>query len=148
MSPAPSSGVLDHPVVLFDGVCNLCNSSVLFIIDRDPGAKFRFAAQQSEIGQQLLAEFGIPVSAKTADSIVLIAAGRAFRDSTAVLRIGAGLGGPWRLLSVLRVIPRPIRDLAYTFLATHRYRWFGRTEACRIPTPELRSRFLDAAVPA
>jgi predicted DCC family thiol-disulfide oxidoreductase YuxK len=147
MSTAAASDALDHPVVLFDGVCNLCNRSVLFLIDHDPAAKFRFAAQQSPVGQELLAQFGVPTSAETADSIVLIESGRAFRDSTAVLRIVAGLGGPWRLLGGLRIVPRPIRDLAYRFLATHRYRWFGRTEACRIPTPELRSRFLDAAVP-
>ena len=130
-----------HPIVLFDGVCNLCNASVNFIIDRDPHDRFRFAALQSERGVALLAEHGHTVSAEP-DSIVLVEGGRIFERSTAALRIARHLRGAWKLLYGFMIVPRPLRDLVYRFIARHRYRWFGRTEACRVPTPELRARFL------
>ena len=115
-------------VVLFDGVCNLCHASVLFVIDRDPRAHFAFAALQGEE-----AELG---------SVLLVEGGRVYARSTAALRIARRLRGAWPLLSVLVVVPRPIRDAVYDWIARNRYRWFGRQEACRIPTPELRSRFV------
>jgi predicted DCC family thiol-disulfide oxidoreductase YuxK len=136
------SGDAGHPIVLFDGVCNLCNASVRFIIERDPSARFKFAAQQSGAGQALLAEHGLALDEGVSDSIVLIEHGQMWRESAAALRIVSGLGGPWRVLGWLRVIPRPVRDMGYHFLARNRYRWFGKTEECRIPTPELRARFL------
>ena len=128
-------------VILFDGVCNLCNGSVLFVIDRDPRARFRFAALQSDIGGDLLARSGY--RGRALDSIVLLEDGRVFDRSTAALRIARRLRGGWPLLAAFLVVPRPIRDAVYEWIARNRYRWFGREESCRIPTPELRHRFLD-----
>jgi predicted DCC family thiol-disulfide oxidoreductase YuxK len=128
------------PVILFDGVCNLCNASVLFVIDRDPRGQFAFAPLQSEHGMALLREHGYRGDALT--TVLLLEDGRLYDRSTAALRIARRLSGLWPLLSAFRVVPRPIRDVVYDWLARHRYRWFGRTDACRVPTPELRSRFL------
>ena len=131
----------DHPILLFDGVCNLCNGSVQFIIDRDPEAVFRFAALQSEIGQQLLTHFELPV--KELSSVVLIQDGRTYTHSDAPLKVVENLNGWWKLLRVFRPLPRFLRDGVYNWIAKNRYRWFGREESCRMPTPELRQRFLD-----
>lgn len=131
----------EEPVILFDGVCNVCAWSVRFVIERDPGAVFRFAPLQSEAGGRLLRRCGLPEDAL--DSLVLVTEGKAWRESDAALRICAGLRPPWRWLRILLLVPRPLRDCAYRFLARNRYRWFGRTEACLIPTPELQSRFLE-----
>lgn len=131
----------DPSIVLFDGVCNLCNHSVHFIIDRDPHQQFRFASLQSDHGRQLLEHHGLP--AEQLDSIVLIEAGRAYLRSSAALRIARRLKWPWKIFYLGVVIPRPIRDAIYRWIAANRYRWFGKEETCRIPTPELRSRFLS-----
>ncbi|MCI0570397.1 MAG: thiol-disulfide oxidoreductase DCC family protein [Myxococcaceae bacterium] len=128
-------------VVLFDGVCNLCNGAVNFIIDRDPEAHFHFASLQSPAGTALMEGHGLKVQEEP-ESIVLLEAGQLFVRSTAALRIARHLRGAWRLLYLLVLVPRPLRDAAYRFIARHRYRWFGRTEACRVPTPELKARFL------
>ena len=127
-------------VVLFDGVCNLCHASVLFVIDRDPRAHFAFAALQGEEAARLLAARGY--EGAELGSVLLVEGGRVYARSTAALRIARRLRGAWPLLSVLVVVPRPVRDAVYDWIARHRYRWFGRQEACRIPTPELRSRFV------
>jgi predicted DCC family thiol-disulfide oxidoreductase YuxK len=134
-------GTGDASVVLFDGVCNLCNASVSFIIDRDPAGRFRFAALQSEAGRELLERHGRPVTA-TPESVVLVEAGRVYEQSTAALRIARRLKGGWKLLYAFALVPRPLRDLVYRWIARNRYRWFGREEACRRPTPELERRFL------
>lgn len=131
---------MDHPVVLFDGVCNLCNATVTFLIDRDPAARFRFASLQSDEGRTLLDRHGID-PART-DSVVIVEDGRAWVESDAALRIARHLPWPWRAARVFRLVPRPVRDTAYRWVARNRYRWFGRQEACRMPTPDLRSRFL------
>src|SRR4051812_20712440 len=130
-----------HPVVLFDGVCNLCNASVQLIIDRDPAAHFRFASLQSDVGQQLLAQVGAPP--ETPDSVLLVENGKLYIESEAALRIARHLRGPLRLTWVLLAVPHQLRDPAYRFIARNRYRWFGKSESCRVPTPELRARFLD-----
>jgi predicted DCC family thiol-disulfide oxidoreductase YuxK len=130
----------EHATVLFDGVCNLCNGSVLFVIDRDPAGYFRFVALQSDTARRLLAEHGGPPP--DLSSIVLVEGGRVYTRSTAALRIARRLTGPWRLLHVCLLIPHPIRDAVYDWVARNRYRWFGREEACRLPSPELRARFL------
>lgn len=127
--------------ILFDGVCNLCNGFVQFVINRDPTGRFRFAALQSEAGKALLATHGIAVPAEP-ESIVLVADGRVYTHSAAVLRILRGLSGGWPLLSFGRVLPRFLRDAAYRFVARNRYRWFGREETCMLPTPGLTQRFL------
>lgn len=147
-SSAPKSlsqtdvGVAAAPdIILFDGVCNLCNGFVQFVIRRDPTALFRFAALQSEAAQALLAAHNLTPAA-TPDSVLLLSGGRLYSHSTAVLRIARRLGGIWRLVGVGWVLPRAGRDALYRFVARNRYRWFGRQEQCMLPTPELKSRFL------
>jgi predicted DCC family thiol-disulfide oxidoreductase YuxK len=140
MSDSPGDG---HPVVLFDGVCNLCDAAVTFLIDRDPEGRLRFASLQSAAGRRVLAEAGMRPEEGDPRSIVFVEKGRPYAQSTALLRIVRHLRAPWPLLAVLAVLPRPVRDALYRFGAARRYRWFGRMEACRVPTPELRERFLE-----
>ena len=128
-------------IILFDGVCNLCNGFVQFVIARDPAARFRFAALQSAAGASLLRDAG--VSGSPLDSIVLVAGGRAYIRSAAALRILRGLRFPWPLAYVLIAVPPFIRDRVYDFIAARRYRWFGRREVCMVPTSDLRRRFLS-----
>ncbi|SMB97793.1 putative thiol-disulphide oxidoreductase DCC [Hymenobacter roseosalivarius DSM 11622] len=128
-------------VILFDGVCNLCNGFVQFVIAHDTGGHFRFTSLQSEAGQKLLAHHATTV-APTPETVVLIERGQVFTHSTAVLHILCGLGGAWQLLYVGMVLPRALRDALYRFVARHRYQWFGRQESCMLPTPELAQRFL------
>jgi predicted DCC family thiol-disulfide oxidoreductase YuxK len=127
-------------VVLFDGVCNLCNASVNFIIDRDPAGHFKFAALQSEAASGMLAPCG--PSGEALSSVVLLEEGRCYERSAAALRIARRLSGAWPLLYAFVVVPRPLRDAVYDWVARNRYRWFGKRDACRLPTPELRARFL------
>ncbi len=129
-------------IVLFDGVCNLCNGAVQFVVDRDPQAIFRFAALQSEAATRLLAERGIMVDVNAPDSIVLIEGGKVYQRSDAALRIAQKLSAAWPAMYAFIVVPRFVRDAVYKFIAQHRYLWFGRTEVCRVPTPELRARFV------
>ncbi len=131
-------------IILFDGVCNLCSRSVRFVIARDPHAHFRFAALQSDAARRICAERGIPMpTALDPDSIVVIANGKALERSDAALAIAARLPFPWTLLRVFRATPRGLRDWLYRLIARNRYRWFGRTDACMMPTPEIRARFID-----
>ncbi|MHC5004558.1 MAG: thiol-disulfide oxidoreductase DCC family protein [Planctomycetota bacterium] len=131
----------DPLIVLFDGVCGLCNRTVQFIIRRDRLAVFRFAPLQSARGRALLEPFGM--DADDLSTIVLIDGDRRLVRSDAALAIARRLRRPWSWLgAVLRIVPRPLRDLAYRFVARHRYRWFGRTDRCVAMTPEHRDRFL------
>ena len=137
---SPSSS---HPVILFDGVCNLCNGWVNFVIDRDPTARFRFASLQSDEALDLLESVGHPIGQRSEpDSILLIDGDRVFHRSDAVLRILGDLSGAWPILGAFWIIPRFIRDSAYNLIARNRYSWFGRTDACRVPEEDLMSRFL------
>lgn len=132
----------DKQLILFDGVCNLCNSSVLFVIKHDKEDKFLFAPLESEIGQQLIAEFNIDTE-KT-DSILLynpIKQSISYK-STAALRIAKQLGFPLNLMVLFIIIPAFMRNWVYDFIAKHRYKWFGKKASCMIPTPELKSKFL------
>ena len=131
-------------IILFDGVCNLCNGFVQFVIQHDAAGRFRFAALQSAAGQAVLAAHGVDAAAVAAepDSVLLEYGGQLYSHSEAVLRIAQGLGWPWRALLLGRLLPRPWRDAAYRFVARHRYRWFGRQDSCWLPTPELKARFL------
>lgn len=131
---------MDQPVIVFDGVCNLCNSFVDFLVRRDPDGIFQFASNQSEAGEEILGQ--VDITDFEADTIVLVQDGTAYVRSTAVLRIAGQLGLPWKLLRVFLVVPAPIRDFFYRLVAKNRYRVFGQRETCRIPTPEERSRFL------
>lgn len=132
-----------HAVVLFDGVCNLCDGLVNFLIEHDPEGTLRFAALQSEAASPYLERCRL--TAGLLEGIVLVEADRFSSESTAVLRIFWRLGGPWRIVAALLVVPRPIRNAAYRWIARNRYRWFGRRDACRVPTPELEGRFLPGA---
>ena len=127
-------------LVLFDGVCNFCNASVQFILRHDHRQVFSFAPIQSEPGQRIFRAQGLdPADAQT---FLVVSHGRVLLRSEAALEVARQLGGAWRLLGVLRIVPRAWRDWAYTLLARNRYRWFGRRETCLIPTPEVRQRFL------
>jgi predicted DCC family thiol-disulfide oxidoreductase YuxK len=127
-------------IILFDGVCNFCNSSVNFIIARDTAGYFKFAPLQSEIGEKLLAENG--VDKVETDSVVLIEDGQVYTHSTAALRVARRLDGAWKWLYYLIFVPRIIRDGAYKLFARYRYRLFGKKDECMLPTPEIRARFL------
>ncbi|SFT02008.1 Predicted thiol-disulfide oxidoreductase YuxK, DCC family [Zhouia amylolytica] len=129
-------------IILFDGVCNLCNSTVLSVIKRDKKDSFRFASLQSDIGMQLTKERGIDT--QKIDSIILIDPGSAyFVKSTAALEIAKEFGGFMGFMgSVLLFIPGSVRDMVYNFIAKNRYRWYGKKEQCMVPTPELRDKFL------
>ena len=126
--------------ILFDGVCNLCNGFVQFVIAHDPAARFRFAALQSPAAAALLREARAP--APLPDSIVLLQNGRVYVRSAAALRIARELGFPWALAYGLIVVPPVVGDRVYDFIAARRYRWFGRRETCMVPTPDLERRFL------
>lgn len=127
-------------IILFDGVCNFCNGSVNFIIERDRGKYFKFAPLQSEIGQRLLSEHGIDKT--DTDSVVLIEDGKAYIRTTAALRIARKLSGAWHLFYGFIIVPSFIRDFFYKLFAKNRYKMFGKQEACMMPTPEIRERFL------
>lgn len=127
-------------IVLFDGVCNFCNASVNFIIERDRKGYFKFAPLQSGIGEALVDKYGIDTS-KT-DSIIVVEDDKAYTHSTGALRIARHLDGIWSWSYVFIAVPRPIRDLFYKLFAKYRYRLFGRQDACMMPTPEIRARFL------
>ena len=127
-------------IILFDGVCNFCNGSVNFIIKRDTGNYFKFAPLQSEIGQKLLNKYNID-RAQT-DSVVLIENGAAYTRTNAVLKIVRKLRGAWRLFYGFIIVPSFVRDYFYKQFAKYRYKMFGKTEACMLPTPEIRARFL------
>lgn len=130
----------DHPILLFDGVCNLCQASVQWVLKRDKAGIFRFASLQSETGQQQLTRFGL--AGEAFDTVVLVAGARIFTRSDAALEILRRLGIPWSWLSVLRWIPRPLRNAVYDWVARNRYRWFGKKELCWLPRPEWSDRFL------
>ncbi len=126
-------------IILFDGVCQFCDRSVQFIIKRDKKGHFKFASLQSDLAKQLLSQYNV---AKDVDSLVLLDGNNYYIKSTAVLRICKNLSGFWKLGYLLLVIPRPFRDFVYQLIAKNRYNWFGKKEACTIPSPEMRKRFL------
>ncbi len=128
-------------VVLFDGVCNFCNRSVAFIAAHDPGAHFFFAALQSDVARRLIALAGSKDNLP--DSVALIEDGQIYTHPIAALRILRRLRFPWPLFYVLIVLPKWLRNGVYSWVARHRYGWFGKQDACMVPTPALRSRFLS-----
>jgi predicted DCC family thiol-disulfide oxidoreductase YuxK len=132
---------LDHPIILFDGVCNLCNGAVQFVIRRDQQRKFRFASLQSNVGQSYLQRFGIKSDVY---SIILIQDDRVFDRSSAALEIAKNLSGVWPAFYTLKIIPKFLRDIVYNFIARRRYEWFGKKDECMIPSPELKDRFLES----
>ncbi len=127
-------------IILFDGVCNFCNSSVNFIMARDKRNVFKFAALQSEPGIELQKKFNLDPN--DLQSFILIYGDKFYRKTTAALRVAKGLGFPYNLAYVFIIIPPFIRNIAYNIIAKYRYKWFGKKESCRIPTPEERAKFL------
>lgn len=133
------SGLPEH-LLLFDGVCNLCNASVDFIIRRDSERRFRFASLQSDVGQRVLLEHGL--SHTELDSVLYLRNGVLHTKSGAALRIAAPLHGLWPVFAALLVVPPILRDAVYSWIARNRYAWFGKRETCRVPTDSERSLFL------
>lgn len=128
-------------VIFFDGVCDLCNATVQFIIRHDKQKRFHFASLQSAIGQQVLQD--LPSELRNIDSILLYTNHEVYLESGAAIRIIAMLRGVWNVTQALLVIPAGIRNFFYRIIARNRYSWFGRRDECMVPTPELRSRFLN-----
>ena len=133
----------DKQLILFDGVCNLCNSSVLFVIKRDKTNTFLFAPLQSEVGKTIINEYNIDTT-KT-DSILLFdpKSYKIYEKSSAALHIAKQLSFPYYLMAVFFIVPTVVRNVLYDFVAKNRYKWFGKKDACMIPTPELKAKFLD-----
>lgn len=127
-------------LILFDGVCNMCNASVRFVVARDSDDRFRFAPLQSDVGKEVMEAYGLRDDLST---FFLIDAGRVFEKSDAWMRIIRMLGWPWRILSWLAVIPRPVRDAVYDFIGRRRYEWFGKRDQCPAPDPRWRGKFLS-----
>ncbi|OIJ14387.1 thiol-disulfide oxidoreductase [Anaerobacillus alkalilacustris] len=126
-------------IILFDGICNFCRHSVQFIIKRDKNAVYKFASIQSDIGREIVYKHNISTNI---DSLILIENNQCYYQSTAVLKICKHLKGEWKLLYCLLVVPRPIRNYLYEIVAKNRYKWFGQTDSCSLPSPELKNRFL------
>lgn len=135
----------DHPVLLFDGVCNLCAGSVRFVVERDPAGRFRFAPLQSAAARDLLADHD--ADSTDLDSVVLLEDGVAHEKSEAALRVARHLEGPASLLWHARHVPRVLRDAVYDLVAATRYDVFGRKDRCMVPTPEMDERFLARSDP-
>lgn len=140
----------EGPVLLFDGVCNLCNQSVQLVIANERFPELRFVQLQSELGERLLTRaFGAAEAKRllhgttgAPDSVVLVEGTRGWTHSDAALRVARRLRAPYRWLAAAVIVPRALRDVVYRWIARHRYRWFGKSESCWVPTPELRARFL------
>lgn len=129
-----------HKIILFDGVCNLCNSSVQLVLKNDKNDTFRLAALQSDAGKKLTEKYGIDTS--QTDSILLIDADKVYAKSTAALKIAKQLSGAYPLLYGFMIVPKFIRNRVYDYIAKNRYKWYGKQESCMIPTPELKDKFL------
>jgi predicted DCC family thiol-disulfide oxidoreductase YuxK len=127
-------------IILFDGVCNFCNASINFVMDHDPKYQFKFAALQSDFAKEKLAKAGL--STNDFDSVVLIEGDKVYTRSTAALRIARLLSGAWPLMYGFVIVPPFIRNAIYDLVARNRYRWFGKSENCRLPSPEERARFI------
>jgi len=135
-------GIQHQHIVLFDGVCNLCNGSVNFILRYEIDALFRFASIQSDTGKELLKRCGLPED--FSDAVIYIESGRIHQGSTAALKIGQRLKFPWSTISAMGwLVPKFIRDWVYRQIGTHRYQWFGKRDVCMVPTKELSARFYD-----
>ncbi|WP_375580530.1 thiol-disulfide oxidoreductase DCC family protein [Marivirga tractuosa] len=129
----------EKPIIFFDGVCNLCNGAINFIIDRDKKGYFKFAPLQSEVAKKYIPQ---SVIEKT-DSILYWDAGNLYSKSSAALRIAKKLDGFWKVFYVFIIIPKFIRDFVYDFIARNRYKWFGKRDSCRMPTKDIKNRFLE-----
>jgi predicted DCC family thiol-disulfide oxidoreductase YuxK len=140
-APGKIIASVDRKIILFDGVCNLCNSSVQFIIKRDKSNRFQFASLQSSFAQSQLEKLGL--DANEFYSIVLLTGNKVLLRSDAALEIAKDLSGLWPAFYAMKIIPRFIRDFFYNIISKNRYAFFGRREACMIPTPEMKPKFLE-----
>jgi predicted DCC family thiol-disulfide oxidoreductase YuxK len=131
----------ERKIILFDGVCNLCNRAVQFVLKHDHKNQFAFGSLQGKAGQSFLLSHHL--STPELHSFFLVEGERVYSRSSAALRVARHLGGAWALLWVFMVVPKFIRDAVYDWIARNRYRWFGKREECMIPTPALRGKFLD-----
>jgi len=127
-------------LILFDGECNFCDHSVQFIIKHDKQALYRFASIQSNVGQEIIKKYHVPTNI---DSLILLEKDRCYYKSSAALKICRNLKGGWKTLYGLLLVPKPIRDYLYTIVARNRYKWFGKKDACILPSPEIRKKFLS-----
>ncbi len=132
----------NYKIILFDGVCNLCNSTINFVIKKDKRNIFKFATLQSETGQTLLNK--LKIDSLETDSIVLVDGEKSYVKSTAALKIARNLSGVYPLLYAFLILPKFIRDRIYDYVAKNRYKWFGKKDSCMLPTPELEAKFLDS----
>jgi len=128
-----------NPIILFDGVCNLCNGTVDFLLKRDSKKQFRFTSIQSKAAQLLLHKCQIP---SETDSVILIKSNKVYFESDAAIEIAGMLPFPWKMGTIFRIIPKKIRDNIYRRIAKNRYRWFGKRDTCRIPAPSERESFI------
>lgn len=135
----------DGPILLFDGVCNLCSRTVQFIVEHEEAPTIRFCSLQSEAGRALLERHDRldVIASADPDTMVFVQDGRAYDRSTGALMLAAHLRAPWRWGRFALILPRFLRDLGYRIVARNRYRWFGKTESCLVPTTDLKARFLD-----
>ena len=131
-------------IILFDGVCNLCNSAVKFVLKRDKDSVFKFASLQSDIAKKLLKDF--KVSGIDNGTFVLIVDGEVYTRSTAALKVSKHLSGLWPLMTIFMIVPRFIRDWVYNLVSKNRYRWFGKRDTCMIPSPEMKIKFLNELI--
>lgn len=129
---------MNNQIILFDGVCNVCNGFVQFVIRYDEKQIFRFASQQSDTGHQLLNKHDAPAL----DSIFLVDGDKVYSKATAILKIVQSFGGGWKLVKILEILPSSVANWVYDVFAENRYKWFGQKEECMIPTPEIRQRFI------
>ncbi len=140
MEEIPKTAHYNFEIILFDGVCNFCNSSINFVIDHDPKKHFKFAPLQSEIGQEILTQFH--KNTKDFDSVILLKNNQLYEKSEAALEITKHLSGFWKYLSVFKILPTFFLNFFYNIIAKNRYKIFGKADSCRMPTAELRERFL------
>lgn len=149
MSPEPFSWRDDpkvpafpdgHPLIVFDGACVMCSANARFVLRHDRRRQFRLTTAQGPLGEALYRHFGL--RADEEGTILVVQGGRVLTDSDAVLAIPAGLGWPWRIAAALRIVPRPLRDRIYRWVARNRLRWFGRLETCWVPAPADSDRIL------
>jgi predicted DCC family thiol-disulfide oxidoreductase YuxK len=132
---------MEKPIIIFDGICNLCNRSVQIVIKNDPAGKFMFASLQSEKGQQLLKKFNLPLN--EFNSFILVKDDKVYTKSTGALKVAKQLKGGWWLLYGFIIVPKFIRDAVYNWVARNRYKWFGKREECMLPTPAIKARFIE-----
>ena len=132
---------IKNPVILFDGLCNLCVGSVQFIIKRDKQKQFRFASLQSSFGKNVLVQFGL--NENDPSSFILLEQGKIFTRSTAALKVCRQLSGAWKMMFAFIIVPASIRNYFYSIIAHNRYTWFGKKEACWLPNEALKYLFIE-----